>query len=73
MAGRGKVGGGGGGGGGDKLAGGRAHPAAAGRPALFSAYVGLSKVKRPYLYQRRATGFSTLLPLPCSRCDSQGF
>ena len=41
--------------GGDKLAGGRAHPAAAGRPALFSAYVGLSKAKRPYLYQRRAT------------------
>ena len=42
--------------GGGKLAGGRAHPAAAGRPALFSAYVGLSKAKRPYLYQRRATG-----------------
>ena len=45
----------GGGGGGGKLAGGRARPAAAGRPALFSAYVGLSKAKRPYLYQRRAT------------------
>ena len=57
MAGRGKVGGGG-----DELAGGRAHPAAGGRPALFSAYVGLSKVKRFYPYQRRVAGFSTLLP-----------
>ena len=43
------------GGGTDKLAGGRTHPAAAGRHALFSAYVGLSKAKRPYLHQRRAT------------------